>query len=364
MSKSLPLVNLSVLRPLLSALRDREVDPEYVLETAGLTEDSVMRDDITVHVMVVHQFLESCALAVDDPTFCASVGLRLDTAGWPMIETALASRGSLADFLATYVSRANDVATSVTAYLELHGEQATYGEKRLFRPTILPAQNDGFMVGLSVSILRHALGDRFEAGKTTLILCNPRVLPASFSEFPRLKGDEMGFRIKFPSTWLTLPIEYAKSGPHAPDGVNPFLHDFRKLIDGRIDQGGLNAEDAAALVSMSRSKLARRLAAEGTSISDELRRAKLAYARERLASTDQPVDEIASALGYSDPSNFSRAFRETEGMSPRVFRSTVTSGKAPIERDLDPNRQTGSEDHQVSDSLDISDVSVPGKTKL
>ncbi len=57
MSKSLPLVSLSLLRPFLAALHGRGIDPEPIFEAAGLTEDAVMRDDVTVHVMVMHQFL-------------------------------------------------------------------------------------------------------------------------------------------------------------------------------------------------------------------------------------------------------------------------------------------------------------------
>jgi AraC-like DNA-binding protein len=333
MSKSLPLVNLSVLRPVLAALREREIDPEPVLESAGLTEGAVISDDVTVHVMVIHQFLEACALALEDPTFCASVGARLDPTGWPMIEAALAAGGSLADFLSTYVSRANEVASSVTAFLDVRGEQAVFGETRLFRPTILPAQNDGFMISLAVTILRRAVGDRFVPGNVTLILCDPRVLPASFSDYSRLKGDEMGFRIRFPSAWLALSLDRVPSrqsvgkSAHA-ENTSPFLADFRTLVAGRIDQGGLSADGAAALVSMSRSKLSRRLAKEGTSISAEIRQARLAVARTRLRSTDQPIDQIAAALGYSDPSNFTRAFREAEGISPRAYRSRIDDGDA------------------------------------
>lgn len=326
--KSLPLVNLSVLRPLLLALRDRGLDPETVLEGVGLTEEAVARDDETVHVMVIHQFLEDCASAVGDPTFCATVGGRLDPTGWPMIKAALSSGCSLADFLATYVSGANEVASSVTAYLEIRGDRCVYGETRLFRPSILPAQNDGFMISLAVSILRRALGDHLDPAKVTLVVCDPTVLPDKFSEFSSLKGDEMGFRIEFPSEWLVFSVE--ENGPltseakrHHAEQTSQFLSDFRALIARQIGSGALSSDDVAARISMSRSKLARRLAKEDTSISKEIRRARFAFARERLQSTDQSVDEIAAALGYANPSNFTRAFRDVVGVSPRAFRSKV-----------------------------------------
>ncbi|MDW4548400.1 helix-turn-helix domain-containing protein [Defluviimonas sp. D31] len=328
MTKRLPLAKLSLLRPFVAALSERGVDPEIVFERVGLTEAAVLHGDESVHIMVVHQFLEACADAVEDLTFCASVGARLDPKGWPMIETALAAGGSLADFLSTFVSQANEVASSVTTYLEVRGGQATYGETRLFHPTILPAQNDGFMVGLAVTILSSVLGPRFDAGQVSIILCNPDVLPASFSDFKRLKGDEMGFRLKFPSKWLAHSVDHKALGNsvgacNQPENGSNFLTDFRAIIAHKIGQGGLSANDAAALVSMSRATLARRLAKEKTSISDELRRAKIALAKDRLRSSDDSVDEIAAALGYSDRSNFSRAFRAAVGLSPRSFRSQI-----------------------------------------
>lgn len=329
--KSLPLINLSLLRPLLAAVRDRGLDPEPVLESVGLTEDAIARDEEVVHVMVAHQFLENCAEFVGDPTFCALVGARLDPTGWPMIKSALSTGCSLADFLAIYISGANEVATSVTAYLDIRGERAVFGETRLFRPTILPAQNDGFMMGLTLSILHRALGHHLDPAKTTLVLCDPTVLPPRFAQFSRLKGDEMGFRIEFPSAWLVYTIhDHATAETvgkiEQTKETSQFLVDVRGLISRHIGDGGLKADDVASLVSMSRSKLARRLAQEGTSISKEIRSARLVVARERLLSTDEPVDAIAAALGYADPANFSRAFRDAEGMSPRAYRARIEAG--------------------------------------
>lgn len=324
--KSLPLVQLSLLRPVVFALREQGYDPETVLESVGLTEDAVMHGDETVHVMVVHQFLEACAVAVEDKTFCTTVGARLDPAGWPMIESGLASGCSLADFLSVYVIGASSVASSVTAYLDIRGARAIYGETRLFRPTILPAQNDGFMVGLAISILRRALGDQLDTKKMTLVLCDPSVLPTSFSQYTRLKGDEMGFRIEFPSSWLVYSLQGDATAKQEIEAgrfseVTTFLSDLRVLISRRIGEGGLTADQVAELVSMSRSTLSRRLAKEGTSISTELKHARLACARQWLSETDKSVDKIAADLGYADPSNFTRAFRKAEGLNPRLFRS-------------------------------------------
>ena len=41
-----------------------------------------------------------------------------------------------------------------------------------------------------------------------------------------------------------------------------------------------------------------------------------------LRETALSVDAIAATLGYSDTSNFNRAFRRWQGMSPAAFRRT------------------------------------------
>ena len=203
---SLPLAHLSLLRPLLAGVRARGVDPEPVLNSAALTEESISRDDTTVHVMVVHEFLESCARAVQDPTFSSRVAEELNPCGWPMVASAVQQGGSLADFLSTYVSGANTVESSVPAYLHLRGALAEFGETRHFRPATPPAQNDGYMIGLSLAMLRHVLGTRLDAKQVTLIVCDPRVLPEDWSSFQILRGDEMGARIQFPSHWLPYDL--------------------------------------------------------------------------------------------------------------------------------------------------------------
>lgn len=330
-SKPLPLVQLSLLRPLVQGLRERGIDAASVLESAGLTEAAVASGDAAVHVMVIHQFTEACARAVGDPTFCAGVGLQLSTNGWPMIAEARHSAQTLGDFLNIYVSRANEVSTSVTAYLDIRGDMASFGEERTFRPTIVPAQNDGFMIALALSILEGAMGPGLDASEMMLVICDPAVLPKRFRKYQVLRGDRMGFRIQFPSCWLTQPVASTegsprKSGKADRPSAQDFLLGVRSLFRQHVGEGGLDVERAALLVAMSRWKLARRLAAYDTDISSEIARAKWAFVEDRLKNSAQPMAEIAVSVGYSDPANFSRAYARAKGFSPRQFRKQQKAG--------------------------------------
>jgi AraC-like DNA-binding protein len=50
---------------------------------------------------------------------------------------------------------------------------------------------------------------------------------------------------------------------------------------------------------------------------------RLHRAAEWLENTDKPIGEIAFDLGYTDASNFTRAFRRQTGVSPQVFRDNA-----------------------------------------
>ena len=67
----------------------------------------------------------------------------------------------------------------------------------------------------------------------------------------------------------------------------------------------------------------RRLAVSGTTyraVVDELR---FNEAKELLANTSARVIDVASAVGFDDPSHFARMFRRVGGLSPREFRKTL-----------------------------------------
>ncbi|MDG1442805.1 MAG: AraC family transcriptional regulator [Pseudomonadales bacterium] len=46
---------------------------------------------------------------------------------------------------------------------------------------------------------------------------------------------------------------------------------------------------------------------------------RIELARQWIGGQDYSISEIAARLGYTDPTNFSRAFRRVTGVSPRVY---------------------------------------------
>jgi AraC-like DNA-binding protein len=79
-------------------------------------------------------------------------------------------------------------------------------------------------------------------------------------------------------------------------------------------------EEVASELHMSARTLKRKLQQLGTSYQIILSDLRKALAVEYLTQTDMTVDDIAIQLGYSDASNFARAFRRWTGKSPSDYR--------------------------------------------
>jgi len=80
------------------------------------------------------------------------------------------------------------------------------------------------------------------------------------------------------------------------------------------------APEVAARLAMSEATLRRRLNAEGTSFGELLGDVRMSCAMTLLQSTDAPVTDIASQVGYESASRFAIRFRKRFGFAPTAIR--------------------------------------------
>ena len=323
-SRSLPLVKIKVLRPFAAEMRRRGVDPGKVFESVGLHEDMAQDADASVHVMVITQFVENAAAATKDAYFASRVAAKLELDGWPPLAMAEERAATISEYLTIFVSTANEIASSAQEYLHVDGKMAVLGERRGVTPTVVPAQNDAFMASLGWAILCRALRPDFDPAEVMVIVSDPGALPSEFDLMHPIKGDRMGFQLRFPSSWLIRPFERGAAETAdrpTPQSAPPeFVQSFRQFLRAHVARGPLIAADCARLAAMSPSKLKRRLAEHGTSISREITFVQQEYACRTLRETGSTVAQIAADLGYADPANFARAFRRANGCTPTAFR--------------------------------------------
>ncbi len=103
--------------------------------------------------------------------------------------------------------------------------------------------------------------------------------------------------------------------------ANDRLRALLDVIEESLDEPGLDGTELAGRAYLSRFHFDRLVtAALGEPPGAFRRRLLLERAAHRLATTDEPVTEIALAAGYGSPEAFTRAFRRSYAATPSGFR--------------------------------------------
>ncbi len=99
----------------------------------------------------------------------------------------------------------------------------------------------------------------------------------------------------------------------------------RRMVEQGLRGSQPDGDEIARRLAMSPQTLRRKLAAQDTSLR-EIRETVLRDAAvTALVSTDESIAEIATRLGFSEPSAFTRAFRRWTGSPPSAYRSNDDS---------------------------------------
>lgn len=99
---------------------------------------------------------------------------------------------------------------------------------------------------------------------------------------------------------------------------------LRDVMKSLLISGNLSKRKAASLLHVSERTLLRKLSDEGTNFAETLRKLREELAFEYLRAGDKNLEEIASLLGFSDCSTFSRAFKAWTGKRPNMVMRNIS----------------------------------------
>jgi AraC-like DNA-binding protein len=320
----LPLIRLSLTVPFVEALRARGIDVTQALGLQSLSIDDVYSTDTFLPAQVIYSLLEDLAEAADDPYLAVTVGESLELGSWPVFAEASAVAASLGDFFNRFVIAAGQHATSVSWELKTDGSHALFRSRRVFEPTMVPAQADAFYAGLFVNIFRRASGIEWVPRQVAVTVCDLSTVPRQYQGLMLLQGDSGGPSIRFPIHWLILPFENEQ---HPKTEQAPWAHPPRALISSiresllpYADRPDLTVAQAASICGHSERNLRRWLQAAGTSLSREIAQLRREKACQLLSTSTGSIADVAGLLGFSSPSVFSRWFKKQTGTGPREYR--------------------------------------------
>ena len=106
---------------------------------------------------------------------------------------------------------------------------------------------------------------------------------------------------------------------------NDVVSRVRAKITERLPSGRLDEAEIAAALNLSQRSLQRRLGEQDTPYSRLLEDTRRELSREYVRNPGRSFGEIAYLLGFSEPANFSRAFRRWYGQTPTEFRQRTSA---------------------------------------
>ena len=220
--------------------------------------------------------------------------------------------------------------------LAVHEGRATFGYGIHVPGLAHTDQIYDLAVAAIASVMRQLCGTGWQPDVVLL----PRKRPADIRPYQQhfaapLRFDSVVAAVAFPESHLSRAVADADPLLHrllldnarvAIAATDPMLHtDVRQTIRLLMGQQCSRGEVARSL-GMHERTLGRRLQASGTTFQRLLDETRLDMARQLLRDTRAPVSRIAAALGYGDPTVFTRAFARWAGQTPSQFRAELAGG--------------------------------------
>ena len=325
-------IHLGVAKEIVPTLRDFGIDPDPIIREVGL--DPLLFEDganVIPHT-ALGRLLTLSVARTNCPHFGLLVGQRATILSLGMVGRLMQHSETVGDALRVLVSNLSIQNRGAVPSLTISGDVALFSFS-VYQPQTESADqiSDGSLA-VAVNALRALSGADWNPIEVLL----PRAAPRDLEPFRRhfrapIRFNQETAVILVPTRDLdrrvvgadpilrTMLEERIQQMKGAPDSA--FSDDIRRLLRTRLTRQRCSAEDIAKLLTMHRRTLNRRLQGSGMgyrAITNEIR---FEIARQLLVETEVPLGEIAAALGYSEASAFTRAFRRWSGRTPTAWRA-------------------------------------------
>jgi AraC-like DNA-binding protein len=319
-------------RLLCSELRRRGIAPEPMLQCAGLALETLHTGRAFLSLAQLQRLVAQALALSDDPALGLSVGLSTELSSHGALGFAAMSAGTLGEVL-HLLPRFSAMRLNVVSFvLNADADPASLVLQERLPDPDLRAYVLGHVTGAVLRLLQSITGQPAVAG---VVLDWP--LPdAPQTQTLRSMGLQLrttapAWRLSFPRALLDLPTPTPDPEAHRLAlqlCVQQLAHSQQGSLAQRVrlrllacERQFPRVEAMAAVEQVSARTLIRRLGEEGTRYQTLLDHSRADLACWLLAQTPLPVEEVATRLGFADPSNFSRTFRRWCGQTPRDYRA-------------------------------------------
>ena len=312
-----------------------DVDAEQIFARAGIVYLDSKDPDERIPIQKMFKLWSLAIEATGDPC----LGLRVAQQFQPAVLQGLGFAWLASDTLLDALNRLVRYSRFINTAVKLHLEEKTNTTDLV---AIVPDDLPNYVpAGVDLGMAMFLRMCQITAGKSLLPvhLSLNRPEPPCTEKFNEMFGPSIDYdaadnRLCFDTELVNLPLRTANPNLARINDqtVIDYLARFdrasiamqvRSKIIEQLPDGIPKQEHIAGSLNLSLRSLQRRLKEEETSFKDLLENTRQTLAQQYLRESHRSVGEITYLLGFSESSNFTRAFKRWTGMTPVEFRNSA-----------------------------------------
>jgi AraC-like DNA-binding protein len=321
------------IRAYIEAARSVDVEPYRQLRQARLPTTGLDDDDVTVPQARFLELLDATAKVAQRPDFIFCVLRLVNLGAFGPVGMLASAQATLRDALNVLCLDSGNPQRKMRATLEERDEEAAvrlnfkHPAARYAAPSALMA------MGIAVRAIQCLVGDDWRPARVAFSAPAPFDVEPYRQMFGEVAFDQPINALSFDRTLLSHRLPSANPGlarlvSHYLDELRStptptFEEHVRELIMALLPRGICTIERVAQHLGVDRRTVHRRLIDQGLSFTGLVHEARLDMIEAELNDRRRPIATLATALGFSCNSTFSRWFRQTYGVSATQFRKAA-----------------------------------------
>jgi AraC-like DNA-binding protein len=314
------------------ALEARAIDPDPLLKIASLNRSKLIEQpDGRVDISLMTQFWQAVATKSHDPGFGLSLAKFVQPMHFRALGMLMLTDTNLESAIIKLGLYSDLVSNSVTTTVEHTPELIGLCFEHIANVEIHPMAIDSFFA--TITALCKQLG-----ANDDLIHCVElkRPLPKSTAAWQQCFNSTVTFSAPRDCLWIkrerltnaktmgdeklaafneSVVVDYITNMNTSQISIK-----VKNLIRVALENGEPSIESIAKQLNMSERSLRRRLKEEYISYREILKDTRMELATHYLTNTGLPITQVSLKLGFTDTSNFARAFTRWFNQTPSQFR--------------------------------------------
>lgn len=329
--KAIPLVRVSSMLPVVKFLNQIGAPTERLLHKAKLSSLVLDNPDNLVPLYSSFAFAELAARSEGLEHLTILVSQQTQVADMGQFGKLLCQSFTLYDLLNRLVSNVIHNNSGARAWIDERGDQLWLHQQFINAAKVEDQQAQYFACLMYLKIIQLVTGANWYPS-ALCVQANPLKGVTKLEPFSNTQVffNQSSNAIALPKSLLSMPLQQTlnltsfEKQEHetwqASAPVSDFTGSLRQLIRVLLQAGAPDIDQAATAAGMSVRSFQRRLTEENLNYSRLVDQVRFEAATSWLQDPSIQIIDIALELGYTDASNFTRAFKRWTGISPREFR--------------------------------------------